>query len=685
MRLYLRLLQTLRPYVRLLAATILVTALYALLEGVSIGMISPLTHALIVRGSASAGDTTGVEAAAGTTGVAGGPAGAASGPAEAASGPADGGADAAAGGAGGSTFDVLAPAVGEMLPAGGWLEAPLARLQAFIERELYAAPPMTALTRICVLIVVVFLLKGLVAFIWQLMVGIIEQAVMRDLRNRLFGQLTRLSLAFFHHRRQGELISRVTNDVNLVRAAVTAALFIGVRDSLLVLVSLFWVFWVSWRLALVSIAVIPPSALLIVVLGRKLRRSSTRTQERMADLTSILAETLGGIRVVKAFAMEPFEVTRFRGASQRVYLAFVRLRRYWAVSSPSSEFLGMLAAVAVVFYGGHLILIERALSPDRFFLFLVAMIAMIRPIKKLAGINAELQQGIAAARRIFDVLDLTPRIGERPGAKPVDGIQDAIRFENVSFAYESGRPVLDGIDLELRAGEVLALAGSSGAGKSTLADLIPRFHDPTAGRVTLDGVDLRDLRLADLRRQIGVVTQDVILFNDSVHNNIAYGDGAMSRAAVQAAARAAHADGFIDALPDGYDTVIGDRGILLSGGQRQRLALARAILKDPPILIFDEATSALDAESERLVQKAIARLLEGRTVLVIAHRLTTIRAADRIVVLDGGHLVEEGDHESLLARGGAYARLYGLEAAASQGLALEPDGIPAVPRAAGGE
>jgi subfamily B ATP-binding cassette protein MsbA len=622
MKLYLRLLSHLRPYFRLLASTVVVTILFAALEGASIGMISPLTKPLMEK----------VERDGATSGAA----------QEAEE---------------GSLIPELPTVGGVDLAGQGWLRQTV----AWFERFLFPEDPMVALMRVSTLILIVFLLKGVVVYVQRVLIAMIEHAVMRDLRNALFAQYTRLSLGFFHRKRHGELISRVTNDTNLVRAALVAVLFWGLRDTLLIAVCLFWVFWVSWRLALVSLAVIPLTAVLVAFLGRNLRRTSRATQERVADLTAVLGEALGGMRVMKAFAMERFENDRFRAASQGVYRAFVKLQRYEAISSPSSEMLGVIAAVVVVFYSGHLIVVEGSLTADRFFLFMLAMVSMIRPLKKLAGINAELQQGLAATQRIYEILDLEPTVSDRPGARPVDAFGDAIRFEGVDFAYEPPQLVLSGIDLTIAAGEVVALIGPSGAGKSTLADMLPRFHDPSAGRITLDGVDLRDLELARLRRLIGLVTQDVILFHDTVRKNIAYGDSSVSLAAVEAAARAAHAHQFITELSDGYDTVIGDRGVRLSGGQRQRLAIARAILKNPPILIFDEATSALDNESERLVQQAISRLLEGRTVLVIAHRLSTIRAADRIVVIDGGRLVEEGDHDQLLAANGVYRRLYEFE------------------------
>ncbi len=649
-RLYWSLLRHVLPYKRLLVVTVTASAAFALFSGLTIGLMSPLTRALFARA----------------------PAAQVSAPA------APDVRDAIPGGAGA----VLAPSAPLPIPESGgnplgaitrW--APIQAVTGRVHTFLFPPDPITALKRVCVAVLVLFFMKGLSGYVEQLSMFRMEQLVVRDLRGRLFAHLTTLSLDFFHRRRAGTLISRITNDVALVRGAITAGVFVLARELLLLLANLFWVFWVSVPLALVSLVVVPPSALLIVALGKKLRRSSRKTQERMAELTAALHESIGGMRVVKAFAKEGYEVERFRAVAERAFRSFVRLRRYFALSSPLSELLGAGAAVAVLAYGGHLILVERTLTADRFLVFLVAMLSMTRPLRKLASINADIQDGLAAGERIFELLQIQPSVTERPGALAVTTIQDAIRFEDVGFAYEPGRPVLQGIDLEIRAGEVVALVGPSGGGKSTLADLVLRFYDPTEGRITLDGVDLRDLKLGDLRRLTGLVTQDVLLFNDTVRANIAYGDPQATDEALHAAARAAHADEFIRELSLGYDTEIGDRGVRLSGGQRQRLAIARAILKNPPLLVLDEATSALDSESERLVQQAIEELMVGRTALVIAHRLSTVRRADRIVVIDRGRIVETGTHAELVRLNGLYTRLTLIDGAVAGGSAGAGTGI----------
>jgi subfamily B ATP-binding cassette protein MsbA len=489
----------------------------------------------------------------------------------------------------------------------------------------------------------------------------VEQAAIRDLRGRLFAHLQTLPLSFFHGRRTGMLLSRLTTDVEFLRASLAAGVSNLFKDSLTLVGCLVWVFLASWRLALFALVILPPVALALVVIGRKMRKRSSQAQERMADVTSVLHESIQGARVVRAFAAERFEVDKFDRANHDYFRAFVRLRRVAAAARPVSDYAIVLVAIAMLWFSGREIFVTRTLSPELFFLFVTALLATISPIKSLSEVNANVQQGVAAAERVFSILDTPPTIVDRPGARALPRFRDAVRYERVSFAYDPAMPVLHDVSFEIRRGEVVALVGGSGAGKSTVMDLLARFHDPTGGRITFDGAPLEDGTLASLRGQLGIVTQETLLFHDTVRNNIAYGRADATDREVREAAQAAHANDFVERLPQGYDTVIGERGAKLSGGERQRLAIARALLRNPPILLLDEATSALDAESERLVQEALERLMQGRTVLVIAHRLSTVQHADRIVVLEGGKVAASGTHAELLDQGGLYRRLYDLQ------------------------
>ncbi|HEY6221525.1 MAG TPA: ABC transporter ATP-binding protein, partial [Candidatus Eisenbacteria bacterium] len=521
--------------------------------------------------------------------------------------------------------------------------------------------PIRSLNRICLTLLIVFLLKNAFDYLQSVLTVWVEQAVVRDLRNEVYSHLHQLSLSFFHSRRTGALLSRLTNDISLVRGALAAGFSNLIKSGLLLAVCLFWIFWTSWRLALLSVIVIPPSIFLIVWLGKKLRRRSTITQERMADLNSILQETLTGIRVVKAFSMEEFEKRKFARAAQDFFRSFVRQKRLGSMAGPLTEFLGVVAATLVLWYGGHEILLQRALEPQQFFIFLFAMLQLMAPLKSLSNVNATIQEGLAAAVRIFRLLDTQPTVANRPDARTVASIREGFEFEGVSFRYGSGGDVLHDVSFHARAGEMVALVGPSGAGKSTLVDLVARFYDPTQGRILLDGEDLREYDVASLRRLMGVVTQEPILFNDTVWNNIAYGVPDADEESVRLAARSANAERFILQTPEGYQTKIGDRGTLLSGGERQRIAIARAIFKNPPLLLLDEATSSLDSESELLVQEALEALFAGRTVFVIAHRLSTIQRADRIFVLDGGRIVQTGTHPELVQVPGLYQKLHRLQ------------------------
>ncbi len=548
-------------------------------------------------------------------------------------------------------------------------------LRAWFEHFFLIGDPIRSLTRICIALLIVFLLKNAVDYLQSVLTVWVEQAVIRDLRNQVYAHLQTLSLSFFHSRRTGALLSRLTNDISLVRGALAAGFSNLIKSSLLLAVCLFWIFWTSWRLALVSLVVVPFSLVLIVWLGRKLRRRSSITQERMADLNAILQETLTGIRVVKAFAMERFEQAKFERASQGYFRAFVKQRRLGAMAGPLSEYLGVIAAVAVLWYGGREILLTRAIEPQQFFIFLFAMLQLMNPLKSLSNVNATLQEGLAAAVRIFRILDTEATVVSRPGARRTTDIQDGIEFEGVSFRYGNGPDVLREVSFRVDAGEVVALVGPSGSGKSTLADLVARFYDPTQGRILVDGVDLREIELESFRERMGVVTQEPILFHDSVWHNIAYGVENANEEAVHRAARAANADRFIAEMPEGYQSLIGDRGVRLSGGERQRIAIARAIFKDPRLLLLDEATSSLDSQSELLVQEALEALFTGRTVLVIAHRLSTIQRADRILVLDQGRVVQMGTHAELVSTPGLYQKLHRLQ------FRLAEAEIPARPRA----
>ena len=611
MRAYLRLLRYLRPYTGRLAVALACMALFAATNFVSLGMISPLMSVLF-RASGGAPAVTAPAAPAGG----------------------------------------LAAVTGLQLPRA---------VSELGERWIVRAQPLVALERICVILLAIFLLKNLADYLQSFLMVSVEQGVIRDLRSALYAHLQELSLSFYHGRRSGMLVSRVTNDMEYLRAALASSISNLVKQGLTLLGALVWVFVTSWQLALLSLLVVPPLGLTLAGVGRKMRKRSGRAQERMADMTAVLQESIAGARVVKAFGMEGFERERFDRANQGFYAAFVHLRRVSAAAQPLTEMAIVAVAVAMLWVGGRQIFAQQGLAPQSFMLFVGALLTMLSPIKSLAEVNANIQQGVAAAQRVFGMLDTAPAIQDRPGAVALPALADRIRYEAVSFAYQPGRTVLEDVSFELRRGEVVALVGSSGAGKSTVMDLLARFYEPTAGRITLDGVDLAAATTASLRSQLGIVTQETILFHDTVRANIAYGLADAPEEAVRAAAAAAHADEFIARMPQGYDTVIGERGLKLSGGERQRLAIARALLKSPPILLLDEATSSLDTESERLVQDALERLMHDRTVLVIAHRLSTVQHADRILVLEHGRVVESGTHGQLMERDGVYRRLYDLQ------------------------
>ncbi|MBU2056036.1 MAG: lipid A export permease/ATP-binding protein MsbA [Proteobacteria bacterium] len=508
-------------------------------------------------------------------------------------------------------------------------------------------------------VIAIYLTKGACNYAQTVLMNFIGQRIIADLRAELYRKIQTQSLAFFTKNPTGILMSRITNDVGYIQGAVSEAVTALLKDSFTLVGLVFVIFYRDWGLAIIAMFVFPLAVYPIAKFGQKMRQIAIRTQVTLGSLTTLLQETISGTRIVKAFSMEEYENRRFSGENERLFRLNLKAVSINAISSPFMEFLGGMGISAIIFYGGYQV-IQGQSTPGTFFSFLTALIMLYEPVKRLTNVNNTIQQGIAGAQRVFGIIDLVPEIQNAPGASPLPPILREIEIRNVDFRYEE-TPVLRNIHLTIRAGEVVAFVGMSGGGKTTLVNLIPRFYDVTEGAILIDGRDIRTVTVESLRGQIAIVTQQTILFNDTVRSNIAYGDIARTEEEIVAAAKAANAHAFILRLPMGYDTLIGEQGTKLSGGERQRISIARALLKDAPILILDEATSALDSEAEIEVQDALENLMKGRTTLVIAHRLSTIRNADRIVVLVNGEIREEGAHEGLLARQGEYCRLYNMQ------------------------
>ncbi|MEC9273694.1 MAG: ABC transporter ATP-binding protein [Candidatus Neomarinimicrobiota bacterium] len=518
------------------------------------------------------------------------------------------------------------------------------------------------LQMLCYSILIIFVLKNVFLYLKNVSLIVVQYRLITELRNKLYIHFHSLSLSFFNKQKSGELTSIIVNDVANMRQALTIGFQRMFVEPINIIAFTALLFIISWQLASIAVIIIPLAGFVIVKISRSIRRKSRRTAVKIAGITNIITETLASIRVVKAFAMENYEVDRFTKETNNYYNLMFRRSRLRSIAPPITEILGVVIGVALLWIGGSEVLAAEGITSEDFIRFILIMFSALQPIRSLSNVFAEIQVGAASAERVFHILDTNPTIIDADNAIKDVVFNEHISFDNVSFQYEHGESkVLKEIDFSIKKGSIVALVGASGSGKSTIADLIPRFFEPTKGRITLDAIDIKDVRIKSLRKLMGIVTQETILFNDTISGNIAYGQKEVKSSKIHAAAEAANAKEFIDALPQGFNTVIGEKGVRLSGGQRQRLAIARALLKDPPILILDEATSSLDTESEKYVQKAIDNLMKDRTVLVIAHRLSTIVNVDRIIVLDNGKIVESGTHTELLDKSGIYKNLYDIQ------------------------
>lgn len=519
------------------------------------------------------------------------------------------------------------------------------------------------LVKICFLILAAFLFKNIFGYMQGYFMAFVEYASMKDLRDDAYKHLHKLPIGYFKSERVGNIISRFTNDVNIIQLSISTTFSNLIKEPLTIIVFLGIAISISWQLSLFAFIIVPIASLIIAWIGNKLKKQTIILQTKLADITSILQETISGVKIVKAFGMEQFENQRFMNETKSYFKLVLKTVRIRNLSSPITEILSVIIGAVIIYYGGILVLVDKTLNASEFLGFLFAIFQMMPPIKELGSVNNRIQEASAAADRIFEITDIEPHIKNIPNAIKLKDFKNEIEFKNVSFKYEdSDVKVLDNLNFKVKRGEIIALVGPSGGGKSTLADLIPRFYDPTEGQIIIDGNNIKDVTIESLRSKMGIVTQETFLFNTNIAENIAYGLKDYPIDKIIEAAKTANAHNFISEMPQGYNTIIGERGIKLSGGQRQRLTIARALLKNPEIMIFDEATSALDNESEILVQEAIERLMLNRTTFVIAHRLSTIRNATNILVLDRGRIIQQGTHDKLISEEkGLYKKLYEMQ------------------------
>ncbi|MCF8240418.1 MAG: ABC transporter ATP-binding protein/permease [Melioribacteraceae bacterium] len=610
---YLRILSYVKPYWRHLAASIGCTIMFALLNGASVYLSIPLLSTLFQEESGQTVQSSPVDEAS------------------------------------------------SIMPA--WLVDSLDNIKESFNEFIFSGTTGEILLKICLLILFAFLGKNVFGYMQAHFLAFVEQGVIKDIRNAAYGHLHKLPMSYFKNEKTGNLISRITNDVNVVQASISAVFLNMIREPLTIIVFLGIALSISWQLTLFSVVVLPFSLFIIGWVGLTLRKQSTILQEKMADITTVLHETITGIKIVKAFGMHEYENKKFASQTEGFFRLVLKMVRIRNLASPLTEFLSVVVGVVIIYYGGQLVLVDGTLKASEFLGFLFSIFQLMPPIKELSGVNNRIQESSAAGDRVFQILDTDPTIVDIPNAKSISDFNESITFDNVSFHYDdSDELVLHDVNFTIKKGQIFALVGSSGGGKTTMVDLLPRFFDPTDGRILIDDVDIKTFKIDDLRKLMGIVTQETVLFNESVKNNIAYGLSDFPDEKIIEAAKAANAHRFIIELSKGYDTLIGEKGTKLSGGQRQRISIARALLKNPPIMIFDEATSALDNESELLVQEAIERLMYDRTTIVIAHRLSTIRNADKILVLDKGKVIQSGNHDQLIEiKNGLYKKLYEMQ------------------------